>query len=107
MENKQQQPMDYERPTVPPATPPTIDRRADAQAAAELAKANGDSDFPGRTPSEVHFRLKRRAQLLLAHELVDRFAHRGVEGVRMERLAVHFLDQVRRHLAGTEARHAH
>ncbi|MGV3556142.1 MAG: hypothetical protein ACO1OD_12900 [Croceibacterium sp.] len=53
MENKQQQPMDYERPTVPPATPPTIDGNADAQAAAELAKPGGDSDFPGQTPAEV------------------------------------------------------
>ena len=53
MENKQQQPMDYERPSVPPGTPPTIDRNADAQAAAELAQAGGDSDHPGRTPPEV------------------------------------------------------
>jgi hypothetical protein len=53
MENSQQAPMDYERPDVPPATPPTIDDHADAQAAAELARADGDSDYPGRTPDEV------------------------------------------------------
>lgn len=46
MENNQQQPMDYERP-------PAIDNSADVQAAAELAKAGGDSDFPGKTPPEV------------------------------------------------------
>ena len=53
MENKQQQPMDYERPSVPPGTPPTIDRNADAQAAAELAQAGGDSDQLGETPQEA------------------------------------------------------
>lgn len=53
MQNNQQQPMDYERPTVPPATPPVIDGHADAEAAAELSQANGDSDFPGQSPPEV------------------------------------------------------
>jgi hypothetical protein len=53
METDQQQASDYQPPTVPPATPPTIDNHADAQAAAELAKADGDSDYPGRTPPEV------------------------------------------------------
>src|SRR5690606_2420650 len=56
---------------------------------------------------EVDLRLQRRAQLLLAHQRVDRFAQARVERVGVQCLAVHLADQVRGHLAGAEAGHAH
>jgi hypothetical protein len=37
----------YTQPHVPPATPPVIDADADANDAATLAMANGDSDYSG------------------------------------------------------------
>ena len=42
----------YDTPTVPPATPPVINEHASAQDA-ELAKADGDSDWPGSVPDET------------------------------------------------------
>lgn len=53
MENSQQSPQDYERPAIPPGTPPTVDSRADAEAAAAQTLPNGDSDYPGNRPDEV------------------------------------------------------
>jgi len=44
---------DYDRPTVPPATPPVIDTAASAEDAAMLADDDGDSDAPGSQPA--HF----------------------------------------------------
>lgn len=46
--------LDFDTPSVPPATPPVINDRANPEDAA-LADPSGDSDFPGRTPDErVH-----------------------------------------------------
>ncbi|GEM_PF-1066576 len=45
--------VDYDRPTIPPATPPVIAANADPEEAADKAKPNGDSDFPGRHPAEL------------------------------------------------------
>ncbi len=59
------------------------------------------------TVAQIDLGLQRRAQLVRAHQLVDRFAHRGVEGVGMERLSVHLSDEVGGHLAGPETGHAH
>lgn len=44
---------DYDRPNVPPATPPVIDSAADAHDAATLAGADGDSDAPGSQPAHL------------------------------------------------------
>jgi hypothetical protein len=38
---------DYDRPHVPPGTPPVIDSAADAGDAATLVDSDGDSDSPG------------------------------------------------------------
>ena len=42
----------YDQPHVPPATPPVIDSAADANEAASLAMASGDSDSPGSHPAQ-------------------------------------------------------
>lgn len=44
---------DYRQPTIPPATPPVIDRGADPDEAARLPHDNGDSDAPGSQPAHV------------------------------------------------------
>lgn len=44
----------YARPHVPPGTAPVIDARADPREAAELAKADGDSDYPGSHEASVN-----------------------------------------------------
>jgi hypothetical protein len=44
---------DYDRPHVPPATPPVIDSAADANDAATLAHGDGDSDAPGSQPAHL------------------------------------------------------
>ncbi|NVD45400.1 hypothetical protein [Qipengyuania atrilutea] len=38
---------DYEKPNIPPATPPTIDPKADPVDARELAEEDGDSESAG------------------------------------------------------------
>ena len=44
---------DYDRPHVPPATPPVIDSAADARDAAILSDTRGDSDSPGSNPAHL------------------------------------------------------
>ena len=44
---------DYDRPHVPPGTPPVIDSNADAGDAATLTRDDGDSDASGSKPA--HF----------------------------------------------------
>jgi len=41
----------HDTPTIPPATPPVVNPKADPDEA-HIAKPDGDSDFPGRTPDE-------------------------------------------------------
>ncbi|WP_126172112.1 hypothetical protein [Altericroceibacterium xinjiangense] len=53
MPRNESPPTDYDRPTVPPATPPVITDRADANDAATLPEFDGDSDQPGRSPAEI------------------------------------------------------
>jgi hypothetical protein len=53
MERHEQEAEEFGGRTVPPATPPTINRNASAADAATRADGYGDSDFPGRNPDEV------------------------------------------------------
>ena len=52
---------------------------------------------------ELDLGLERRAELLVAQQPLDAVLHRRVKRVGMEAFAVHLANQVRRHLAGTEA----
>ena len=54
-----------------------------------------------------HLGLHRRAQRLFLHQPVDRFAHRIVQRIGMQRFAVHLAHQIGGHFAGAEAGHAH
>ena len=54
---------------------------------------------------EVDRWLHRRAKRLFFHQAVNRFADHVIDGLRMQLFAMHFLDQIRRDLARTEARH--
>lgn len=53
MENRQQEAVQFGGRTVPPATPPVINRDASALDAATRPGRDGDSDFPGRNPDEI------------------------------------------------------
>ena len=53
MEKHQQEAEEYGGRTVPPATPPTINRNASAEDAATRPDEDGDSDFPGQNPDEI------------------------------------------------------
>jgi hypothetical protein len=55
---------------------------------------------------ELDRRLHRRAQSLFGDQSLNAFLDAGVERFALQRRAVHLLDQIRRHLAGAEARHA-
>ena len=57
--------------------------------------------------AEVDLGLHRRTQFLVAHQAVDRIADHVVERLRVQLFAMHLLDEIRRHLARTEARHFH
>jgi hypothetical protein len=57
--------------------------------------------------AERHGRLHRGTQLVVGHELVHRFANGRLQRFLVQGRAVHLLDQVGGHLAGTEAGHAH
>src|SRR3546814_15477970 len=59
------------------------------------------------TVAEFDRRLHRRAQLVIGDHFLHAFLDRAVERVLHQRLAVHAADEVGRHLAGTEAGHAH
>src|SRR3546814_3422382 len=52
-------------------------------------------------------RLPRRARLVIGYLFLHALLDRSVERVLHQRLAVHAADEVGRHLAGTEAGHAH
>src|SRR3546814_18402529 len=52
-------------------------------------------------------RLPRRARLVIGYLFLHALLDRSVERVRHQLLAVHAADEVGRHLAGTEAGHAH
>ncbi len=56
---------------------------------------------------ELDLGLHGRAKLLVGQELLDAVLHRRVERIAHQRFAVHLADEIRRHLAGAEARHAH
>jgi len=53
MQYHQQEAEEFGGRTVPPATPPLINRNASAADAATRPDADGDSDFPGSNPDEV------------------------------------------------------
>ena len=56
---------------------------------------------------ELDLGLHRRTQLVLCHDLVDRFADHVVDRLRVDLLAVHLAHEVGGHLAGAEAGHFH
>ena len=52
-DDPQQEAEEFGGRTVPPATPPLINKNASPDDAATRADGYGDSDFPGRNPDEV------------------------------------------------------
>ena len=53
MERSEYTNAEYDRPNVPPATPPVIDSSADPLEAATLADDDGDSDSSGSHPAHL------------------------------------------------------
>ena len=72
-------------------------------------EADGDLGVLARLVALVEFdlRLQRRTDVLLAEQLLHAVLDRALQSLAAQAFAVHLADQVRRHLAGAEARHPH
>ncbi len=59
----------------------------------------------GQFAIDIHGRLRGRAQAMLADHLIDAVIQRRLQRFTAQGSAVHFLDEIWRHLAGTKAGH--